>query len=449
VWKTIILAIKLKLLQTGSGFLKYFKNTAWLMGERLFKMSISFFIIILLTRYLGPKNFGFLSYAQSFIGMFVAFTTLGLEVIIVRELTKCPEKNNEILGTALGLKLIASVIAIAVLLLVNMVIGDGEAALLINVISFTLLFQSVNLGIDTYFQANVQSKISVLSNSCAFTISTIIKLGLIFYKAELIYFAYALVFDYAAITIGYLYIYRLKNRSATPLKFDSEIAISLLKSGWPMMMVAMAVFIYTKIDQVMIYYLMNSESVGYYAAAVRVSELLYFIPLLITQSVFPKIVQQKEKGDELQYFKLLECLYKLVLWIALPISLAVMMFSNLIVDILYGVLFSESALILSVLAFCLILVSIGSVGTKILYVEHFERKYLKRSIFGVFINISLNFILIKLYGAVGAAVSTLTTLFCIHYVYDLFDKELRKFYYLKIICFIPRFSNLSQQGGGE
>ncbi|WP_193315847.1 polysaccharide biosynthesis C-terminal domain-containing protein [Poseidonibacter ostreae] len=61
----------------------------------------------------------------------------------------------------------------------------------------------------------------------------------------------------------------------------------------------------------------------------------------------------------------------------------------------------------------------------------------KRSIFGVFANVGLNFLLIPLYGAIGAAFSTLATLFIIYYVYDLFDKELWKFYKLKLKCFLP------------
>jgi O-antigen/teichoic acid export membrane protein len=126
-----------------------------------------------------------------------------------------------------------------------------------------------------------------------------------------------------------------------------------------------------------------------------------------------------------------------VLWVSIPIVLLVFFFSDLIVSILFGSHFAPSADILTVLTFCIIFIAIGSVNTKILYIEHYEKKYLKRSIFGVFINIGLNFILIPIYGAIGAAIATLTTLFMIHYIFDFMDKDLQKFYYLKIACIVP------------
>lgn len=418
--------------------IKYVKNTSWLFGERVFKLVVGFLILVLLTRHLGPEGFGILSYAQSYIGIFAAFATLGLEVLLVKEMAKGESDTDTVLGTALAMKLIASMLAILIAVTINSNIEDGEVRQLTNIISITILFQSFSLGIDTYFQANVLSRISAIANILTFVVSSMVKLTLIFFDAELIYFAYALVFDSIIIFISYVYIFfGLSNGYGKP-KFNKEMAVFFLKKGWPTMMVAMAAFIYTRIDQVMIQYLMDSKSVGVYAAAIRVSELFYFIPLLIAQSVFPKIIHQKEVGDTKRYFALLERLYRLVFWVAVPIVALIVYFSDLIVASLYGTAFMESAKILSVLAFCLFFVAIGSVGTKILYAEGFERKYLSRSISGVFINIVLNYIFIKSHGAVGAAVSTLLTLIGIHYVYDLFDKELRKFYYLKWRCFLPK-----------
>ena len=130
---------KLKSLKNHQGFMKYFKNTSWLFFERIFKMGIGFIIIVLLTRYLGPKNFGLLSYSQSLVGIFTAFATLGIDVILVRELTKDKESNDKLIGTALILKFIASIVAIAIIFVINTIIEDKEAVLLTNIIAFTLL----------------------------------------------------------------------------------------------------------------------------------------------------------------------------------------------------------------------------------------------------------------------------------------------------------------------
>jgi len=426
---------KLKSLKNHQGFMKYFKNTSWLFLERMLKMGISFFVIILLTRYLGPGNFGLLSYSQSLVGIFVAFATLGIDVILVRELTKDQEANDKLIGTAIILKFIASIIAIVIIFVLNSMIEDKDAVLLTNIIAFTLLFQGIS-AIDTYFQANVLSRFSAIANTFAFVISSVVKLVLIFYEAELVYFAYALVFDSVVIAVGYLYIYIKQKRSLVSLKYDKKIAIYFLKNGWPLMLVALAAFIYTRTDQVMLKYLLNNEAVGNYSAAVKVSELFYFIPLLITQSIFPKIVEMRQKSEE-KYFKLLEKLYKLLVWSAIPIALGLFIFSDIIVSILYGEQYTQAASVLTILAFAIIFNAVGTITTKVLYVEHYEKKYLYRSVLGVFVNIILNFWFINIYGVTGAAIATISTLFIIYYIYDVFDKDLYKFYYLKWKCFIP------------
>jgi len=423
-------------MQTNNEFGRYLKNTLWLFSERITKMGVNFLVIILLTRYLGPENYGILSYSQSLVGIFVAFSTLGLEVILVRELTKNKNKSDVILGTAFALKLFVSVISIFVVFIINLNAQDTESVILTNIIVFSLLFQSLNLGIETYFQANILSKLTSISNMVVTIISSLTKIGLIYLGAELVYFAYVLVFDSFLVFVGYAYIFYHQKKSVGSLKYDGKMAIYFIKTGWPLLMVAMAVFLYTKIDLIMIKHLVDNESAGNYMAAVKVSELFYFIPLLITQSIFPKIVEVKQQNEE-EYFKLLEKIYKHLVWSTIPIALGIFIFSDMIVSILYGDQFTQASSILRVLSFAVIFNAIGTITTKVLYVENYERKYLYRSLLGMGVNILLNFLLISLYGAFGAAISTIITLFVIYYVYDLFDKDLHKFFYLKVQCFLP------------
>ena len=382
-----------------------------------------------------------LSYSQSFVGIFIAFSTLGLESILVRELIRRKNDTNKILGTAFVIKLSASFFSLVVLTIINFFNNDNEAVLLINVIGFTLVFHSINLGMDTYFQAKVKSRLSVISNLVVFVLSSVFKLGLISFKLDLIYFAYAIVLDSALIFIGYLIIYNYENVSISSLKFDQKLAIYFFKSAGPMIVVALGVFLYTRIDQIMIKYYLDSEDVGYYSAAVGITEFFYFIPLLITQSIFPKMIKEHQE-EQKHYIKLLLNTYRIVVWISIPIVFIISIFREYIINILYGPDFLSASNILLILNLNLILVSVGSVNTKILYIENYEKKYMKRSVLGVTTNICLNFILIPLYGSLGAAYSTLLTLFSIHYIYELFDKELHKYFLLKIKCFVPNFKTL-------
>ena len=82
----------------SESFKKYFKNTSWLFAEKVLRILISFVVTIFVVRYLGPKDFGLLSYAISFYGLFSAISILGLESITIRELVKNPDKRDDVLG---------------------------------------------------------------------------------------------------------------------------------------------------------------------------------------------------------------------------------------------------------------------------------------------------------------------------------------------------------------
>jgi len=86
---------KIHSLQNHQGFMKYFKNTSWLFGEKIPRMVAGLFVGIWVARYLGPEKYGLLSYAQSFVGFFTAIATLGLDGIVVRELVKDESRREK------------------------------------------------------------------------------------------------------------------------------------------------------------------------------------------------------------------------------------------------------------------------------------------------------------------------------------------------------------------
>lgn len=59
------------------GFVKYFKNTSWLFAEKVLRLVAGLFVGVWIARYLGPEQFGLLSYSQAFVALFSVIATLG------------------------------------------------------------------------------------------------------------------------------------------------------------------------------------------------------------------------------------------------------------------------------------------------------------------------------------------------------------------------------------
>lgn len=72
------------------GFRRYFVNTSWLFAEKILRMVVGLIVGVWVARYLGPERYGLLNYAMSFVGLFSAIATLGLDGIVV-----CDESKRE------------------------------------------------------------------------------------------------------------------------------------------------------------------------------------------------------------------------------------------------------------------------------------------------------------------------------------------------------------------
>ena len=99
------IATRIKEKWIEAGFQKYLQNTGWMFMARILGMGIAFFVTAIVARYLGPQNYGTLMYAVSFVSLFSFIATLGIDQILYREILKNPEKESELLGTTLLLRL--------------------------------------------------------------------------------------------------------------------------------------------------------------------------------------------------------------------------------------------------------------------------------------------------------------------------------------------------------
>jgi O-antigen/teichoic acid export membrane protein len=423
---------KLKVLSQHQGFIKYFKNTSWLMGEKILRMGVGLFVGIWVARYLGPEQFGLLSYAQSFVLLFTAIATLGLDGIVVRELVKYPENRGSLLGTAFGLKLTGAIMILPVLAVaVQLTSNDNYTNLLVFIIASATIFQSFNV-IDFYCQATVQSKYVALANAAILAISSVIKIALLLNEAPLIAFAAMVVFDSIVLSCGLIYFYfnQLKLK-VVDLNFSQTIAIELLRDSWPLILSGLAVSVYMKIDQVMIKEMIDLEAVGQYAAAVRISEAWYFIPTIIAGSIFPAIINAKKVAEK-TYYTRLQYLYDLMVWMTIPVMLAITICGDWIIMALYGDQFEKAGSVLVIHIWASVFVFLGAASGKWLLIENCQLLAFSRTFYGLICNIILNILFIPKHGIEGAAIATLVSYSVAGFFADLFNKKTRKTFFMKL-----------------
>jgi len=430
------MASTLTTLRNQKGFKKYLKNTSWLIAEKALRMIVGLFVGIWIARYLGPAKFGLLSYAFSFVGLFIYISSLGLDGIVIRELVKEPNRRDVLLGTAFLLKAVGAVMIIVVLIVVlSFTPDDRYTAALIFIIASATIFQSFNV-IDFYFQSKVLGKYAVFANAGSLLAAALVKVALILMQAPLIAFAWVVLFESLILALGYVYFYYVNDLSIKSWRFSRAVATSLLAACWPLMLGGLAISVYMRIDQLMIKAMLGNESVGQYAAAVRLSEAWYLIPMVITASLYPSIINSKKRGLAF-YRQRVQKLFTLMVWLALAIALPTALLADWIVAVLYGSEYFAAGRVLMIHIWSGVFVFLGVASGKILVAEHLEIIELYRSLFGMFTNVGLNLLLIPKYGIVGAALATLLAQVVAAYLFDLFHPRTRTLFYLKSQALFP------------
>ena len=120
-----------------------------------------------------------------------------------------------------------------------------------------------------------------------------------------------------------------------------------------------------------------------------------------------------------------------MVWIAVTIAIPTTLLSNLIIELLYGVVYMGSSSVLIIHIWSGVFVFLGVASSKYLLAENFIKKTFYRTALGALLNIILNYYLIRIMGINGAAISTLVSHFFAAYFYDILDKDLRGMFILK------------------
>ncbi len=380
-------------------------NMGWLLAERILNILLAFLGGILVIRYLGAEDFGKLSYCTSLVALVTVIPQLGLNNIVVRNLVQIENATSAILGTAFILKLLASLIVVVVFnIAIGHIYGQSDIYWLILILTISLLFTPFET-IEFWFQSQVISRPVAFVRSLQMILSFLAKLILILFQFPLIAFAGLILAESIFKSLGNIVVYLKHHQSLGQWKIDWQLGKKMLQDAYPLIFSGIMVIIYMKIDQVMLGNMTNPQETGNYAAAVRFSEIFYFIPVIICSSVFPTILRVRQTQPQ-KYYHRLQQLYDMIAWLALIISLPMALISVPLMQTLLGPEYHEAGHILAWHIWASLFVFLGVARGQWLMAENYTHFSFLTTSLGAIVNVSLNYVLIPIYGGQGAAIAT-------------------------------------------
>jgi len=428
-----MLVNKVKMKLNTSNKKTVLNNFIWLFFDKIYGAVLTLYLYSLVANYFGTELFGIWNYIIAFSTLIAAFSSLGLNFIIVKKIKEKPILEEIIINNTIVLRLITGFFFSLVLLSVYYFIGVNIEMNYLAVVVLIFLSQII-LNANVYIyqnEANLDNKKTVLSRNISLTTCFFLRLFLIEYGYSILFFAIVNVIEYLMFITLSMVFSRNKIR-LTNFKLKKRIVIPLSLEGLPLMLSSIVVILYLKIDVLIIGYILDNESMGIYSAASRITEMTYALPVIISNVFFPKILDYI--NDSIKRKSILIKLYFIIIIACLGLSIFIAVFSEIIVVSLYGNEYNESIDILKIYVWSIPFMGLLVSSSKYLLAIKRSDIIFKREVMGLISNVLLNLLFIPYFGMLGAAWATLISYSIASFFSNILFKELRPLMKDQILC---------------
>lgn len=404
---------------------KAVKNSGWLVGSKIGQMVISLIVSLITARYLGPSNYGLINYGTSFTAFFTSFCTLGINSLLVKEFVDHPEQEGQIIGTSLVLKGIASLLsALTIVATVSILDHDEPATILVVALcSLGLVFTIFN-SFTYWFHRHLKSKFAAIATFAAYALTAVYRLVMVVLGQNVYWFALVSAVDHVILAIFLFTFY--KKEAGQRLGFSWSYGKELLSRSKHFILSGLMVSIYGQTDKLMLKQMLDVTATGYYATATTINNLWCFVLAAIVDSLNPAIMEAHKAGNEQLFQRKNKQLYAIVFYISIFVAIGFNVFADLIIWILYGKAYLPAATPLRIVSWYTAFSYLGVARNAWLVSKNKQKHMFKLYVGAAIANVALNFLLIPVWGASGAAVASLVAQIMTGIVMPFFIKELRE-----------------------
>ena len=412
------------------------KNATWIIVCKIVQSILSFIIGTLTVRYLGPTNYGVVTYACSVISFLLPIMQLGLKHTLVQEIIRNPNSEGEILGTALILNIISSLFCMAgAIMFVSVAnVGEQETIIVCALYSLVLLFQATEMTMY-WFQAKLLSKYPSIATLIAYVVVALYKVYLLVTGKSVIWFAASYVLDFFLISIILLAVY--KKLSNQKLSINWNIARQMLSRSKYYIIPSLMVVFYQHTDRIMLKLMIGDIETGLFSAAVACTGMTGFVFHAIVDSARTVILETKDRNPEL-YERRVAQLYSIITAFALTQSILMTILAKPIICLLYGEAYLNAVPMLQLVVWYDTFGYYGSVRNIWILAEEKQKHLTKINVVGALANVVLNACLIPIWGGIGAAIASVISQFFTNVLIGFIYEPIRRNNYLMLKGLNPK-----------
>lgn len=413
-----------------------FKSLSWLLVDKFLRLISGLFIISVIAHSFGVAEFGKYNYVITTLSVSYSIIRFGIPGLLVNYMVRNQMKSKVLISSGIQLQFFVSLFSVLLLLFFYGILG-------VKVINFqtlillclAILIQPLYL-IRFYFESKNKFGFCIKLELIIYTVIIFLKLYLAWTYKDVNLIILAHILEFILINIFYLFYY---DGPINFWKFSKRINIWLLKKSAPLFIASFFVILYMRLDQYIISYFYGNSELGYYSAALRISEILYSIPVLAVGVFVPNLIKLA-KEDIFLYKKQICHLMTIFFYASLFAAIILTFASKNIIELIFGLDFHKAIDLLIINIWAGIFVSIGALGNKIYLIDGLGRYIAYNSFLGLIVNFLLNILLVPLFGSIGACIACILSYFFIVILADLLWCKTRHIFLIKFQSIFKPFN---------
>ncbi len=369
--------------------------------------------IPIVSRIIGPEKFGVINFIQAFVAYFMLLISYGFNLTATRRLAANPndaQKRNQVFSEVLTAQSFLFLLSLIIFVVCILFIPELRSEWVVSIFTFSACIGTL-LTQNWLFQAMQDLPKVALLNFISKFIFILLIILIIHQRSD--YILYALALSISQVAVAILSIaWSIKRYKLKFIKVSLPTSLKLIWSDRIYFFSLVIVNLYTTTNIVLLGLMTDSVQVGYYSAGQKVSSIIMSIFILpFRQTFFPHVSKELSK-DLNKGIQISQKLLPVIIWPTFILGVGTLVFSKLIIFILYGKDFLPALIVLRIFAFLPMIIGLSNIwGIIVMMNLNLDKIYLRITMISALASITLNIILIPYWGYVGSAIALLVTQF--------------------------------------
>lgn len=380
-------------------------NSIFYLFYNIVNLIFPFISGIYVTHVLLPETIGLVEIARNLSTYFVTFSFLGIPTYGLREISKNKndrKKLNLIYSELMIINTISTTIFACLYFFIVLIIPQyREHISLFLVVGISIVLNYFN---NSWLFEGLEEFGYISIRNFIFKVMSFLLL-IILVKEPKDYMVYASISVIG--TAGNYILNILNSNRFVSFTFKNINLKRHVKSILYLVVVNLAIEIYSLVDITMLGFLSEKRNVAFYSYAIRIYKILLHIINSFTIVLVPKISNYYKEKKFNDYYLAISKTLKTILIISIPMVIGIWFTSDYLVPLVYGIDYIKSAYVLKIVSIIIIISPIGYLlGSRVCLVTNNEKKMIIPVICGAIFNFILNLILIPKFEEIGASIAS-------------------------------------------